>query len=506
MTESNGRDWYVFAYYDATNTTVFVGMEQEVPGKEVSEKYSRCTRLDSTKGYRFSDTEQSRIMGVKVLCYGMSRDEADMSVKVARNMLTTCMPRQVGENMLKVRYVKELSLEVSTGALEDNPSLADEDIGNVEEDYAEDNTSDADEGAQQEDKVEATESTKEQEDIRLRLEHTQSLILHTLSKKKGDAKLAKYYLDSANEIRTRIIDIGLTPEEGLSGVSVLDKRSIEELNSALTKLKGYQKQYGFKGITEPEDLIDTSKFSIEDEEELPTQKVAKKAKGPVKLSDEEFAEVVDDFTKYLAKNKQEQIDKLNGVQKPHPLDNLVFDEEPVKKKTVEKPSAPPKSFETVYDENKEDSDLGELDEQLRLKHFKMTLLQVKARRMGRDDLVDNYANKAEALRKQIIALGVSELQDMADIAVVGRMKNSELRTAIEEVKRLELENSTKKDKPVKTQEEITADKIQDLIIANSIDQEIINHQKRNGTGSAKERNELRRKIAERKIQIEELKK
>ena len=496
MTNSTERDWYVFAYYDASNTTVFVGMEQEVSGSNVNEKYSRCTRLDSSKGYCFSDTEQSRVLGVRVLCYGMSRDEADMSVKVARNMLTTCMPKQVGDNMLKVRFVKELNVEISTGALEDNSTLSDEDLGEVETDeVAEDSVVDN-----------KPNVSKDQEDIRLRLEHTESLILYTLAKKESNTKLAAYYLEKSKELRSLILEIGLTPEDGLSGPSVLDKRSIEELKSSLNKVNEYQKQYNFKGVAEPVGLIDTSKFSIEEEEEeeIPVKKsvTKEKIKGAVKLSDEEFNAVVDDFTQYLAKNKQNEIDKLMGVKKPHPLDNLEFDEPATKKKQTL-----PKSFEVVAEDREElqDSDLGELDEQLRLKHFKLTLFQVKARRMGRNDLVDKYANKSEALRKQIISLGVSEIQDMADIAVVGRMKNSELRSAIEEVKRMELEGAVPKTDNVKTAEEVLEEKIQDLTIANNIDQEIINHQKRKGLGTAKERNELRRKIAERKKQIEDLK-
>jgi hypothetical protein len=481
-----------------SNTAVFVGMEQEVSGEDAVTKFSSCTKLDSSKGYRFSDTELSRVVGAKVLGYGMSRDEADMAVKVARNMLSDCMPKNISENLLKVRFVKEIGVEVSTGALEDNSSLADSELT---------------EDSVDEDSVEETVAPKlspEQEDIRLRLEHTKSLLLYTIAKKQGNNKLAEYYLNAAKELKQHVLDIGRTPEDALSGPTVLEKRSVEELSKSLAKVNEFQKQNKFESSLDTipnENIIDTSELSIEedDEYEPAVKKSAPKPKPStmpnevkgVKLSDEEFNEVVEDFTRHLAKKNQDEIDRLNGVKKPHPLDNIEFDEAPPKtsKKAV------PKSFEVVSEESVQDSDLTELDEQLRLTHFKMILLQVKARRMGRDDLVDKYANKSEALRKQILALGVSEVQDMADIAVVGRMKNSELKVAIEEVKKAEEERSAKSSK---SEEETVQEQIEDLKIANNIDQEIINHQKRTGTGTAKERNLLRKKIAERKERIEAL--
>lgn len=500
MTNTLDRSWYVFAYYDMSNTAVFVGMEQEVTGDDAGTKFSSCTKLDSSKGYRFSDTELSRVVGAKVLGYGMSRDEADMAVKVSRNMLSDCMPKNISENLLKVRFVKEIGVEVSTGALEDSSSLADSELT---------------EDSVDEDSVEETVAPKlspEQEDIRLRLEHTKSLLLYTIAKKQGNNKLAEYYLVASKELKQQVLDIGRTPEDALSGPTVLEKRSVEELSKSLAKVNEFQKQNKFESSLDSipsENLIDTSELSIEDEDDeyepvvkksapkLKPSTIPKEIKG-VKLSDEEFNEVVEDFTRHLAKKNQDEIDRLSGVKKPHPLDNIEFDEEPPKpnKKVV------PKSFEVVSEESVQDSDLTELDEQLRLTHFKMILLQVKARRMGRDDLVDKYANKSEALRKQILALGVSEVQDMADIAVVGRMKNSELKVAIEEVKKAEEERSNPSS--TKTEEETLQEQIEDLKIANNIDQEIINHQKRTGTGTAKERNLLRKKITERKERIEAL--
>ena len=499
MTNSLDRSWYVFAYYDVSNTTVFVGMEQEVPGEDTETKFSRCTKLDSSRGYRFSDTELSRIVGLKVLGYGMSRDEADMSVKVARNMLTTCMPSSVSDNLLKVRFVKELNVEVSVGALEDSPTLLDEelpeeDAGNEPEEVSEGKSE--------------TKESPEQEDIRLRLDHTKSLLLYTVSKREGNSKAADYYLKASEDLRKKVLKLGRTPEDALSGPAVLEKRSTEDLVKTLDKVADYQKQHKFDSVLEDPsrfNLIDTSELGIgaeEDEEDTARVVRAQVKKKPTevkgtKLSDEEFNEVVADFTRHLAKKNQDEIDRLSGVKKPHPLDNLQFDEEPPKKTKT------PKSFEVVSDasseEQREDSSLEELDEQLRLTHFKMILLQVKARRMNNDELVDKYANKAEALRKQILDLGVSEVQDMADIAVVGRMKNSELKVAIQEVKKAEDERKNSSSKTKSNEEQV-----EDLVIANNIDQEIINHQKRTGTGTAKERNELRRKIALRKEKISAL--
>lgn len=500
MTNSLYRSWYVFAYYDVSNTTVFVGMEQEVPGDDTETKFSRCTKLDSSSGYRFSDTELSRIVGLKVLGYGMSRDEADMSVKVARNMLTTCMPSSVSDNLLKVRFVKELKVEVSVGALEDNPTLLDEEL-------PEENA--ADEPEELSDSRSEVKESPEQEDIRLRLDHTKSLLMYTVSKREGNSKAADYYLKASEDLRKKVLKLGRTPEDALSGPAVLEKRSTEDLVKTLDKVADYQKQHKFDSVLEDPsrfNLIDTSELGIaaeEDDEEDAAPVVRAQVKNKptevkgTKLSDEEFNEVVADFTRHLAKKNQDEIDRLSGVKKPHPLDNLQFDEEPPKKTKT------PKSFEVVSDasseEQREDSSLEELDEQLRLTHFKMILLQVKARRMNNDELVDKYANKAEALRKQILDLGVSEVQDMADIAVVGRMKNSELKVAIQEVKNAEDERKSNSSKTKSNQEQI-----EDLIIANSIDQEIINHQKRTGTGTAKERNELRRKIALRKEKISDL--
>lgn len=509
MTNASDRNWYVFSYYDMSNTAVFVGMEQELPGDDISTKYSSCTKLDTSSGYRFSDTELSRVVGAKVLGYGMTRDEADMAVKVTRNLITDCMPKAISENMLKVRFVKSVGVEISTGALEDNSTLSDEELPTVDEEEINNSSEDtADDGE---------EPNPEQEDIRLRLDHTKSLILYTLAKNDNNTEYSKYYLRASEELRKHILDLGKTPEDALSGPSVLAKRSKDELEKSLIQVNKYQEQYKFESVLEdykPSPVIDTSQIGIEeddDAEELqhvlskltPASKSTPVVKG-TKLTDEEFKAVIDDFTQSIAKRKQEEIDKLMGVKKPHPLDNIQFDEEPVVSKKT-----PPKSFEVVAEKpepvvtkkspKQQDADLGELDEQLRLTHFKMILLQVRARRMGRDDLVDNYANKAENLRKQIIALGVSELQDIADIAVVGRMKNSELKAAIEEVKQAELESKSTPDSEAKAKE-----KLEDLRIANNIDQEIINHQKRTGTGTAKERNLLRKKIAERKQRIEEL--
>lgn len=508
MTNTSERNWYVFSYYDMSGTAVFVGMEQELPGDDVSVKYSSCTKLDTSSGYRFSDTELSRVVGAKVLGYGMTRDEADMSVKVTRNLITDCMPKAIGENMMKVRFVKEVGVEISTGALQDNSTLMDEDLP------SEETPEDSDEDSSE-------ELSPEQEDIRLRLDHTKSLILYTLAKNDNNTEYSKYYLRASDEIRKHIIALGRTPEDGLSGAAVLAKRSVDELKKSLAQVTKYQEQNKFESVLKdynPSPVIDTSLMGIDDEEEeqispskklIPASKSHKEVKGTTKLTDEEFKAVIDDFTQSIAKRKQDEIDKLMGVKKPHPLDNIEFDEEPAVKKVV------PKSFELVGEDQdlhsskkspkQKDEDLGELDEQLRLTHYKMILMQVKARRMGRDDLVDKYANKSENLRSQILALGVSELHDMADIAVVGRMKNSELRVAIEEVKQAELDrNSTPDTDSVYTPEELRVKNIEDLQIANNIDQEIINHQKRTGTGTAKERNQLRKKISERKQRIEDL--
>lgn len=502
MTNAADRNWYVFSYYDMSGTAVFVGMEQELPGDDINVKYSSCTKLDTSSGYRFSDTELSRVVGAKVIGYGMTRDEADMSVKVARNLIVDCMPKAIGENMLKVRFVKEVGVEISAGALEDNSTLLDEELPSAEEDT---------ETADSEDTTE--ELSPEQEDIRLRLDHTKSLILYTLAKQDNNTEYSKYYLRASEELRKHVLDLGKTPEDALSGPAVLAKRSKEELEKSLDQVTKYQEQYKFESVLQdykPSPVIDTSQMGIDEDEEEPVQsmnkltpasKAHKEVKG-TKLTDAEFKAVIDDFTQSIAKRKQDEIDKLMGVKKPHPLDSIEFDEEPdTKIKSV------PKSFEMVAEKpvvkkspKQQDADLGELDEQLRLTHYKMILLQVKARRMGRDDLVDKYANKAENLRSQIIALKVSELQDMADIAVVGRMKNSELKAAIEEVKQAELERNGS----AVVTEESSKEQVEDLRIANNIDQEIINHQKRTGTGTAKERNILRKKIAERKQRIESL--
>lgn len=499
MVNTVNRDWYVFAYYDSSNTAVFVGMEQEVEGEDMATKYSGCTKLDSSKGYKFSDTEISRVVGAKVIGYGMTRDEADMSVKVARNLVLDCMPKTISENMLKVRFVKEIGVEISTGALEDNSTLADEDLGTNTESVENPNAEELVEEEADQPLVQGKNT--EQEDIRLRLEHTRYLILHTLHKNDGNADLAKFYLSEAEGLKGEILALGLTPADALSGPSILAKRSKEELENSLVQVLKYKAQYKFEDKVAPKKqspVIDTSKLSINDEvEEMAVvPKVASKvpaSTGEIKghaISDEEFNEVVADFTRSLAKRKQDEIDKLMGVQKPHPLDNLEFDENWPPKKT--------KKLAAKTDAE-EDSDLGELDEKLRLNHYMMVLLQVKARRMNDEEAIDRFANKAEALRKQVLALGVSEVQDMADIAVVGRMKNSELKAAIAEVKQAQLERQGSS-VPAKSPEE----EAEDLHIANNIDREIIKHQKRTGTGTAKERNQLRHKIEQRNQRISEL--
>lgn len=496
MLNTVNRDWYVFSYYDISNTAVFVGMEQEVAGEDIDTKYSSCTKLDSSKGYRFSDTELSRVVGVKVLGYGMTRDEADMSVKVARNLMQVCMPKAVSDNMLKVRFVKELKVEVSTGALEDNSTLADTELGDIQ-DQNEDEV--YNENSVQE---EPAKLDPEQEDIRLRLEHTRYLILHTMHKNDGNKELAKFYLDGSEKLKQEILAIGKTPADALSGPSILAKRSQEELEKSLAQVLKYKIQYKFEDYgREPRPVIDTSELSITEdleEEEIPssTVKTSVKSKLSTAVSDEEFNAVVDDFTRSIAQRKQEQVDKLMGVVKPHPLDNLEFDEN-----WPPKPSTKISAKTVAKTEEANDSDLGELDEKLRLNHYMMILMQVKARRMNDELAIDNFANKAEALRKQVLALGVSEVQDMADIAIVGRMKNSELKAAIAEVKQAQQERKNQTDKVKSTEEEV-----EDLKIANKIDREIINHQKKTGTGTAKERNQLRNKIEQRNQRIEDLEK